>query len=183
MKYEHEIILKDGRSCQLRSAVPEDAATVLDLFLRCHEETDWLLTYPDENTFTIEDERDYLERKTDSSEIEIIAFVDGKPVGTAGVNRFGEKAKIRHRAEFGISILREYWGLGIGRALTEACVAFAREAGYAQLELEAVAENDAAVSLYKSAGFIEYGRNPLGFRSRQTGWQELVLMRLPFDQK
>lgn len=31
---------------------------------------------------------------------------------------------------------------------------------------------------YDSFGFVEYGRNPKGFRSRHTGWQELILMRL-----
>ncbi|MBQ7681453.1 MAG: GNAT family N-acetyltransferase, partial [Oscillibacter sp.] len=54
-------------------------------------------------------------------------------------------------------------------------------AGYAQLELAAVSENARALALYRSAGFVEYGRNPRGFRSRLTGWQELVLMRLELD--
>ena len=35
-----------------------------------------------------------------------------------------------------------------------------------------------AVHLYRSVGFVEYGRNPKGFRSRLAVWQELVLMRL-----
>ena len=35
-----------------------------------------------------------------------------------------------------------------------------------------------ALALYKKFGFVEYGRNPKGFRSRNTGYQELVLMRL-----
>jgi L-amino acid N-acyltransferase YncA len=35
-----------------------------------------------------------------------------------------------------------------------------------------------SVALYRSVGFEEYGRNPKGFRSRVSGWQELVLMRL-----
>ena len=73
---------------------------------------------------------------------------------------------------------KAYWGLGIGRALTEACIECAGAAGYVQLELEAVAENKSALALYRSVGFQEYGRNPKGFRSRLTGWQELVLMRL-----
>ena len=72
---------------------------------------------------------------------------------------------------------------GIGRALAEACVDCARRAGYAQLELEAVAENKAALALYESLGFMEYGRNPKGFRSRYSGWQELVLMRLELDRQ
>ena len=52
------------------------------------------------------------------------------------------------------------------------------EVSYIQLELEAVAENKNALALYISVGFVEYGRNPKGFRSRVSGWQELVLMRL-----
>ena len=51
------------------------------------------------------------------------------------------------------------------------------------MELEVVAENRAALSLYESVGFVEYGRNPKGFRSRYTGWQEVVLMRLDMERK
>ena len=66
--------------------------------------------------------------------------------------------------------------------MTEACIACARAAGYVQLELEAVAENERALALYRSLGFVEYGRNPKGFRSRLSGWQELVLMRLELEE-
>ena len=48
------------------------------------------------------------------------------------------------------------------------------------MELEVVAENRSAIALYESVGFEEYGRNPKGFRSRFTGWQEVVLMRPGF---
>ena len=103
-------------------------------------------------------------------------------MGTAGIEAVGRKYKVRHRAEFGISVDKACWGLGIGRALTEACIECAKSAGYAQLELEVVAENTTAISLYRSVGFTEYGRNPRGFRSRVTGWQELVLMRLELQE-
>ena len=62
--------------------------------------------------------------------------------------------------------------------LTEACIECAGSAGYLQLELEVVSDNNRAMELYKSAGFVEYGRNPKGFLSRHSGWQENVLMRL-----
>ena len=120
-----------------------------------------------------------LRRKTDSvDEIELLALVDGAIVGSAGIGCVARKEKTRHRAEFGISVDKAHWGLGIGRALTEACIECAGTAGYVQLELEAVAENKTALALYRSMGFEEYGRNPKGFRSRVSGWQELVLMRL-----
>ena len=104
--------------------------------------------------------------------------MDGQVVGTAGIDAVGSKYKVRHRADFGISVAKAFWGLGIGRALTESCIRLAKEAGYTQLELQAVADNRSAIGLYESVGFREYGRNPRGFRSRETGWQELVLMRL-----
>lgn len=83
-----------------------------------------------------------------------------------------------HRAEFGISVLKKYWGLGIGRALMEACIQCARDAGYVQLELSVVADNARAIAMYQRAGFMECGRNPKGFYSRTTGFQEVVSMRL-----
>ena len=97
----------------------------------------------------------------------------------AGIVAVGGKYKTKHRAEFGISVEKAYWGLGIGRELAEACIECAKIAGYEQLELDVVSDNAAAVNLYKNLGFVEYGRNPKGFRSRRTGWQELVLMLLP----
>lgn len=182
MEYYETITLKDGSSCCLRNGTEEDAAAVLANFRLAHEQTDFLLSYPDEGSMTEEQEAQFLKAKTQSSdEVEILAEVDGQVVGLAGIDRVGIREKVRHRVEFGISIDRAYWGLGIGRALTEACIACAKEAGYAQMELDVVADNRNAIALYESLGFTEYGRNPMGFRSRLTGWQELVLMRLELN--
>jgi GNAT superfamily N-acetyltransferase len=85
---------------------------------------------------------------------------------------------VKHRAEFGISVLREYWGIGVGKALTKACIQCARDAGYVQLELTVVAGNERAISMYHEMGFEEFGRNPRGFNSRESGFQELVYMLL-----
>ena len=92
-----------------------------------------------------------------------------------------DKAKIRHRAGFGIGVNEAYWGLGIGRALTEACIDCAKAAGYRQLELDVLADNANALALYRSLGFVDYGRNPRGINLRTSGYHELVLMRLELD--
>jgi RimJ/RimL family protein N-acetyltransferase len=182
MKYHRTITLKDGSTCILRNGTWEDAEAVLASFVLTHEETDFLTTYPDELTLTADQEKAFLQEKTDSGrEIELVADLNGHIAGTAGIRSIGNAEKLRPRAGFGISIEKAYWGLGIGRALTEACIECARGAGYAQLELEAVAANEAALALYRRTGFVEYGRNPRGFRSRLSGWQELVLMRLELD--
>ena len=179
MQYNQTIQLRDGRACVLRHALAEDAAAVIDNFNLTHGETDYLLTYPDESRSDVAAEARFLQAKADSvNEVEIIAQVGDVIAGTAGIDAVGGKYKVRHRADFGISVLKAFWGLGIGRALTKACIHLAKQAGYAQLELQAVADNRSALCLYESVGFREYGRNPRGFRSRETGWQELVLMRL-----
>ena len=178
MKYFKSITLKDGRKCTLRNGEEKDGARVLANFILTHEQTDYLLSYPDESTMTAEQEGRFLQEKTDSDNgIEILAEVDGAVAGLAGFDSVGGREKIRHRADFGISVDRQYWNLGIGTALMNACIECAKKAGYEHLELSVVAENEAAIAMYEKAGFVEYGRNPRGFKSRFTGYQELVYMR------
>lgn len=179
MKYRKRIVLKNGLECDLRNGEESDGQAVLENFNLVHEETDYLLSYPDENHFDAQQEGQFLKNKTDSEkEVEIIAVVDGVVAGMAGIEAIGSQYKVRHRAEFGISVAKAFWGLGIGRALLEACIECARNAGYMQLELYVVAENVRALAMYEKAGFVEYGRNPKGFRSRTTGFQEMIHMRL-----
>ena len=182
MQYEERILLKDGRTCLIRSACGEDAQAVRDSFQRTHAQTDFLLSYPDEDSFSVEQERQFLTEKEQSgTETELCAIVDGRVAGTAGIEAVGRKDKVKHRAEFGISVEQEFWGLGIGRALTQSCIDCARRAGYAQLELQVVSDNLRALALYRSAGFREYGRNPRGFRTRAGVWQELLLLCLELN--
>ncbi len=179
MKYNKIITLKNGREALLRNGEFADGEAVFVNFNETHAETDYLLSYPDENSFDAQQEAEFLKEKTESpNEIEIVAVVDGVVAGTAGIEAVGAKYKLKHRAELGIAILKEYWGLGIGKALMEACIECAKDAGYTQLELNVVAENERAVSLYKKMGFVEYGRNPRGFNSRVSGYQEVVYMLL-----
>lgn len=179
MEYRKQIRLKDGRDCVIRNGVREDGRAALDDFILTHAQTDYLLSYPDECTMTVEEEADYLANKTDSpNEVELVAEVGGRIVGLAGIESVGSRYKVRHRADFGISIESEYWGLGIGSALTRACMECAAAAGYLQLELNVVAENERAIALYEKCGFVEYGRDPMGFLSRSGLFQEVVYMRL-----
>ena len=179
LEYRKTFTLKDGRACILRNGTERDGKAVLDNFILTHEQTDYLLTYPDESEITAEQEALFLKSKAESEcEIELLAEVEGIVVGLAGIDSKGKQYKVRHRADFGISIDKAYWGLGIGRALTQACIACARRAGYEQLELNVAAENARAIAMYEAAGFAEFGRNPRGFKSRLSGYQELVYMRL-----
>ena len=182
MKYYKKIRLANNMLCIIRNATMDDAKSVLENTKIIREETDFLLSYPDEINFSVEEKEKFLEDKENSScEIQICALVDDRIIGLAGISAVGSKDKVKHRAEFGISIEKAYHGKGIGTALTKACIQCAKTAGYRQLELEVVAENKNAIALYKKFGFKEIGRNPRGFCSRYTGWQELISMLLVLD--
>lgn len=105
MQYTKKVFLKNNKECLLRNAVESDAEEIHKIFNLTHAQTDFLCTYPDENLFDIEQERNILlEKERSANEIEICAVVGGHIVGTAGVKAIGKKDKIKHRAEFGISI-------------------------------------------------------------------------------
>ena len=179
MKYKKIINLKDGRRCLIRNATAYDAEDILSNLKKVREETNFLLTYPDEKGFSFEEEKSFLSKKEESAaEVQLCALVGDVIVGLASVSTIGAREKIRHRAELGVSIEKDYWSLGIGSALTAASIECAISAGYQQLELEVVLDNKNAIALYKKMGFIEYGRNPRGFVSRKSEYQELILMRL-----
>lgn len=179
MIYNKAVKLRNGKECILRNAESSDAEAFQKYFTLAHSETDFLTTYPDESKHNLEQTAERLEATKESeTDIEICAFVDGRLVGSAGNSIIHNREKTRHRAEFGISIIKEFWGLGIGSILIRECIECAKKAGFLQLELEVVAENENAIKLYQKYGFIEFGRNPRGFKTREGKWQELVLMRL-----
>lgn len=182
MRYRKQFQLKNHAPCLVRSAGGEDAQAVLDCFLLTHEQTDFLSSYRDETSFDAAFERSFLQELAASErEVYLCAVLDGRIVGIASVMGIGS-GKVSHRAELGVAIDKAFWGMGIGRALTEACIQCAREAGYSQLELEVVGDNTGAIALYEHMGFVEWGRNPRGFRSRFQPYQELVSMRLELDE-
>ena len=73
MKYSKIITLKNGMECCLRNATESDGQLVLDNFNLTHTQTDYLLTYPDENTFdAAQESRIPKEKENSENEIEII---------------------------------------------------------------------------------------------------------------
>ena len=182
MEYCKNFTLKNGNIITVRNGKRSDGDDAFLLFNATHGETDYLTSYPDENSFDAAQEGEFLDSLASSPDSAMLCgFVDGVLVGMASFEPIGRKDKLKHRAELGISVSRSHWGMGIGRILMESCISCALSVGYLQLELQVVADNERAVALYKSLGFTEFGRNPRGFLSRRNSWQELVHMRLELD--
>ena len=66
MKYSQKIVLKNGKEAYLRNGAAADGNNVFEVFNLTHAETDYLLSYPDENSFDPEAEGQFLEQKAES---------------------------------------------------------------------------------------------------------------------
>ena len=174
---EKEIVLKDGRKCILKPNSPEYAADMIDYLKITSNETEFILRYPDEVNFTLEGEKEILGRLLeDPYSIMMIAVIDGKPAGNGSINGIGDKRKITHRCSLAIALYREYWGLGIGTAMIDYMTELARRVGWKQVDLEVVAENEQAISLYRKCGFIESGRRHNALKFDDGTYHDEILM-------
>ncbi|HUI86759.1 MAG TPA: GNAT family N-acetyltransferase [Nitrososphaerales archaeon] len=106
--------------------------------------------------------------------VDVAAEADGMIVGNCEVRR-SRAGDVRHVGRFGIAILPEYRGIGLGRAMIETLLDRAEKAGIRLVTLEAFATNGRALRLYRSAGFKEYGRLPGAIR-RGSEFGDLVHM-------
>lgn len=109
-----------------------------------------------------------------------VVAVDGDAIlGSAkmGPNRPGRGS---HVASASFMVDPAYRGQGIGRTLGEYALAWARAAGYAAMQFNAVVEtNTAAVVLWQELGFKIIATIPEAFDHRQHGRVGLHLMYRP----
>ena len=169
---------EDQRRLCVEQAVPQDAEEILAVLRQAGSETDNLTFGAEGLPMTPEQERDYLEKVARSeTNAFFVARLEGRIVGTASF-RGMTLARARHRGEMGISVLKEYWGQGVGSRLMEAVIAFARGQAKAEIiSLEVRADNTRAQTLYRKYGFEEIGRFP-GFFKINGQWIEFLLMNL-----
>ncbi len=82
-------------------------------------------------------------------------------VGVVGLHT-GVGEQERHKATlFGMAVSPDHSGLGIGTALVQHLLSYARGIdGLAQVDLRFTEGNRAADRLYRSCGFVEWGREP-----------------------
>jgi len=140
----------------VRRADPRDADQLVALGREVGAEPEgWLITTGAWRT--VGEERRYLKaiRRWEHAAV-FVAEVDGQIVGRLSVSRDQHPAS-RHVADLGLMVAAERRGQGIGRALLEAAVDWARAAGVTKLELHVFPWNEPAIRLYERFGFEREG--------------------------
>lgn len=140
---------------RIRTATPDDAPALqryaIALFA---EDLPGIFSLP---APTLEDERAFiLSALEPPNSTLLLAEEDGEVIGAADF-RGAARPRQAHGGEFGISVAREHRGRGVGTALIQALIAWAREAGIRRIEVHAHSNNPRALALYRRLGFEDEG--------------------------
>lgn len=175
-----EFVLKNGTKLILKSPEQSDAKMLLNQIVKTTSQTDYLLSTPNDFDEDISKEEEFISRFNDSNDYLICAYVDGIIVGNSSL-KFLKHAKDKHRAQVGIAIMKEYWGLGIGSTMFDEIIDIAKNtSGIEQIELDGgvIAENKRAISLYTKKGFVKTGAIPHELKLNDGTYLDGFLMTL-----
>jgi ribosomal protein S18 acetylase RimI-like enzyme len=138
---------------KIRSAVEKDAKHLSEVRLQIDGETQNLdrvqgEAYIDESGFkqVIKDDTE------SSSSLFLVAEANETIVGFSRCE--GNRLKrTSHKVEFGVCVLKDYWGYGIGKQLLQESVRWADSNGIKKMVLYVLETNDKAIKLYTNYGF------------------------------
>lgn len=73
----------------------------------------------------------------------------------AGFSRWEGKSlkRVAHKVEFGVCVLQEFWGFGIGKNLLKESIRWADANDIKKITLNVLETNENAIKLYKNNGF------------------------------
>ena len=142
----------------VRPADPGDAEGLTRLAEAVSGEPEAWLISADGEWRSVGDERRYLKalRRYPHAAVFVAERADGAVVGRLSVARDPHPASA-HVADLGLMVAKDARRQGIGRALLEAAVDWARVAGISKLELHVFPWNEPAIRLYERFGFEREG--------------------------
>jgi ribosomal protein S18 acetylase RimI-like enzyme len=82
----------------------------------------------------------------------LVAEADGKVIGFSRCEGNSLK-RASHRVEFGVGVLKKYWGFGIGKNLLRESINWADSNHIRKITLSVLETNEKAIKLYKELGF------------------------------
>ena len=158
----------------IRPARPEDASTLVALGASIGREPEAWLLQGDGWRSAAEECRYLRALKRHPDAAVFVAEDDGAIVGRLSVARDPHGAS-RHVADLGLMVAAGHRRRGVGRALLEQAVSWARDAGVLKLELHVFPWNEPAIRLYERFGFEREGLRRKHYR-RENEYVDAILM-------
>jgi RimJ/RimL family protein N-acetyltransferase len=174
-------LLKNDLQLILRRAEPRDAEQMLAYLNQVAGESVNLTFGPGEFGLSVQEERAFLLQMGESpTSLYLIAEIAGEIAGALTFST-GKRPRLQHAGEFGMSILRSYWNLGVGSRMLAYLIEWARHTdAIRKINLRVRVDNLPAIHLYEKYGFVQEGRVTREFYLRGQ-FVDVYMMGLQFD--
>jgi RimJ/RimL family protein N-acetyltransferase len=163
----------------VRRAAARDASSFLELWRTVVAEGRYVRT--EQVTLTVRHYRRRFRHSWTSEEADLVAVEGTRVIGHLNVSR-EESPATRHVASLGMSVVPDRRGQGVGKALLQSCLDWAREFGVEKLALSVYPDNERALGLYRKMGFVEEGRLS-GHSKKAMGYRDEIVMGLWLIQR
>ncbi|MFS0838256.1 N-acetyltransferase family protein [Paenibacillus sp. 1P03SA] len=142
-----------GLSYTIRSAAVSDAEQLSGLRVQIDGETENLDREPGEAFIDAPGFVKLIEADTDSpTNLFLVAALEDRIVAFSRCQGNALK-RFSHKVEFGVGVLKDFWGYGIGKHLLQTSIDWADSIGMAKMTLTVLETNEKAVQLYEKLGF------------------------------
>lgn len=161
----------------LRVVEPTDAAQILIFMQQVNQETNFIYFSPEELTMDAAAERLALEAIEQAPISNLFVASKGQQIIGLLSLLNDESPGIDHIVSLGISVLKDFWGFGLGHALMDLAFEYIEAMpNIKRVTLEVQARNTRAIKLYKDYDFKVEGTLPAGFNDSVEGLVSVIVM-------
>lgn len=177
MEDKRKIKIRAGNDILVRSPEVGDVKEMLKFINELSKERTFIRYQGEQET--LESETKYLESRLEAIKnkkaVHLLAFSENKLIAATEIHMMDKTEK--HVGIFGISVIKDFRGKGLGKLLVELVLKEAKKEipDIKIVTLEVFSTNDIAKGLYKKLGFIEYGMLPNGI-TRGGKFEDAILM-------
>jgi RimJ/RimL family protein N-acetyltransferase len=168
---------RDGRRWILRPARPTDARALSQLFTAVRNEGRWLVTPP--SAVSESSEAFWIgEMVRSDRNCALVAEVNGDIVGNVLVS-VDQSVVSDHVGTLSIAVASDWRDVGIGTALVQAALAWARQQRLGKVALGVFPDNERAIAVYERVGFVREGLRRRQYRSGADYRDEVLMAWFP----
>lgn len=154
-----EIVLKNGEKIVVRKAIQSDAKDLVDYLAQIAGESNNLTFGAGELNVTVSQEEEMIQKVTDAdNKLFLVVLKDEKIIGNLSFMG-GNRPRTRHMGDLGMTVLKSYWGQGIGGALLKHLIEWSENNPIIRkINLQVKVDNENAIKLYEKFNFKNEGR-------------------------
>ena len=170
--------LKNRKTITIRQAEIRDAEKLLDCIRMYIAQSPYIPKLEREITLTVEQEKQWIQSfLTHQNSLLLIAEYNGEIIGNIDVTG-NQRITMQHTAVIGMGMLNQWRNSGLGSALMQVAIKWAKENPILELLwLQVYTENTSGVSLYQKMGFEKCGVIKNFFKQDNTYFDNLTMTR------